>query len=146
MTHQMSPASLLEAEWKASGVDRRAHKRYRCNGCATIAIVPSLPAAEARLHDISLSGCALRLLALDEFEPEMRVELRICSPYLAFRALGHICFARSTSRMVRLRYIDLNLRGQADILNFIADEESRWRSLVEADLDCRDRLKASLRE
>jgi hypothetical protein len=105
-------------------VDQRQAKRYRFRGDATMRRLDSAPALRGCVLDLSERGCLLRLPDLSDLKVDELVDLSISSNAVSFRAVGEVRRCDPDRWRVGISFMNLTRRGEADLLDLIADLET----------------------
>jgi c-di-GMP-binding flagellar brake protein YcgR len=104
--------------------ENRQSPRYRYRGDATVRRLDSDPTLPGRVLDLSATGCLLRLPDPSDFAVGTLIDLSIQTGALVFRALGSVRHRARTRRVLGISFVNLNQRGEAELLALIAELES----------------------
>jgi hypothetical protein len=115
-------------EIRMSGTPRstenRQVKRYRYRGQAILRRLDEGESLPARILNLSLRGCLLRLPDLSDFAVGALVDLGVSTSLATFRALGSIRHCSHRRRLLGISFVNLTRRGEAELLDLIADLEA----------------------
>jgi hypothetical protein len=118
----------MGVEIKMSGEPRPAEKRqarrYRYRGETTVRRLNSDPSLPGCILNLSTRGCLLRLPDLSDFEIGTLVDISVHSKLIAFRALGSVRHCSRNRRLLGISFTNLSQRGEAALLDLIADLEA----------------------
>jgi PilZ domain len=107
-----------------SGENRQA-KRYRYRGGAIVRRLDSDPSLPGLVLELSSQGCRLRLPDLTDFEVGAAVDIAVNSRGASFRAIGWVRHRSWTRKQIGVAFLNLSRRGEADLLELIADLEAQ---------------------
>jgi len=109
---------------KQPTVENRQAKRYRYRGDATVRRLELGEPLPGCILDLSARGCLLRLPDLTNLEVDAVVDMSINSKLVAFRAVGSVRHCSPNRHLIGISFMSLSRRGEADLLELIAELES----------------------
>ena len=114
----------IQMTGKPRSVEHRQAKRYRFRGDATVRRLDAAPALRGRVLDLSERGCLLRLPDLSDLKVDELVDLSVKSNAVSFRAVGEVRRCDPDRWRIGISFVNLTRRGEADLLDLIADLET----------------------
>lgn len=103
--------------------DRRASRRFPCEGTAQVIVLGGALVFEGKIRDLSATGCCLKTKVQFTLERGTHVEIVMVVNGTQFRVAGGVR-ANHKIRGVGLEFMNLSARSQTHIRHLIAELET----------------------
>jgi hypothetical protein len=116
----MTPAKTPASPSRAEELDRRAHPRLCCKGCAEIHIYPERMRAVGSVANLSVQGCSIAADKKMPLLPHERVEVHLHLHGLTVQLAGIVRYMENNER-VGIEFTDVSKRKAEQIEQLIEE-------------------------
>jgi hypothetical protein len=108
--------------------ENRQSKRYRYRGDAKVRQLETDLSLSGRILDLSARGCLFQMPDLSAFAVDTLVDMCVNTGWVSFRALGSVRHVNLNHWRIGISFVKLSRRGEAELLELIADLEEAERA------------------